>query len=111
MQTTLKASYTNHYCHGLIKLLDVLGFESANAAHRPVIDAIALVRRYAGRPERYYPIGEHVPVDGVVAEAWRDPLYRVDNCGRSGSCALYRGVRLLRPSGPAALQGDLGHRR
>ncbi len=82
VQTTLKASYTNHYRRGLVKLLDVLAFESANAAHRPVVDAIALVRRYAGRPERYYALGEHVPVDGVVAEAWREPLYRVDNRGR-----------------------------
>jgi len=82
VQTTLKASYTNHYRHGLVKLLDVLTFESANTAHRPVIDAIALVRRYAGRPERYYAIGEHVPLDDVVAEPWREPLYRVDNRGR-----------------------------
>ena len=43
MQTTLKASYTNHYRRGLIELLDVLEFRSNNAAHRPVIEALALV--------------------------------------------------------------------
>lgn len=45
--TTLKASYTNHYRRGLIKLLDVLAFRSSNTAHRPVIEALALIRRYA----------------------------------------------------------------
>ncbi len=82
VQTTLKASYTNHYRRGLLTLLEVLHFSSSNAAHRPVIDAIALLRCYAGRSERYYPLGEHVPVDHVVAEAWREPLHRVDNRGR-----------------------------
>lgn len=33
VQTTLKASYTNHYRRGLIKLLDVLEFRSSNHAH------------------------------------------------------------------------------
>ncbi len=82
VQTTLKASYTNHYRRGLIKLLEVLSFASSNTAHRPVLDAIALLRRYAGRPERYYALGEHVPVDHVVPDAWREPLYRSDGRGR-----------------------------
>jgi len=82
VQTTLKASYTNHYRRGLLKLLDVLALESSNTAHRPVIDAIALLRRYAGRAERYYPLGEHVPIDHVVADNWREPLYRTDTRGR-----------------------------
>ena len=46
-QTTLKASYTNHYRRGLIKLLDVLEFRSSNHTHRPVIEALVLVARCA----------------------------------------------------------------
>ncbi|MFF2411702.1 hypothetical protein [Streptomyces sp. NPDC058092] len=45
VQTTLKASYTDHYRRGLIKLLDMLEFRSSNHAHRPVIEALALVAR------------------------------------------------------------------
>ncbi|MEV7441350.1 hypothetical protein AB0O22_09400 [Streptomyces sp. NPDC091204] len=45
VQTTLKASYTNHYRRGLIRLLDVLEFRSSNHTHRPVIEALALVAR------------------------------------------------------------------
>lgn len=63
VQTTLKASYTNHYRRGLIKLLDVLEFRSSNHTHRPVIEALALVARYANAGNTtYYPLGETVPV-------------------------------------------------
>jgi rhamnose utilization protein RhaD (predicted bifunctional aldolase and dehydrogenase) len=42
-----KASYTNHYRRGLIRLLGVLEFRSNNSAHQPVIDALGLIVRYA----------------------------------------------------------------
>lgn len=40
-----KASYTNHYRRGLIRLLGVLEFRSNNTAHQPVIDALGLIVR------------------------------------------------------------------
>ncbi|MFI8460802.1 DUF4158 domain-containing protein [Kitasatospora sp. NPDC085464] len=45
VQTTLKASYTNHYRKGLIELLGVLEVRSNNSAHRPGTDAPALGHR------------------------------------------------------------------
>jgi hypothetical protein len=41
-----KASYSNHYRRGLIRLLGVLEFRSNNTAHQPIIDALALIVRY-----------------------------------------------------------------
>ncbi|WP_433235144.1 hypothetical protein ACQPYK_24805 [Streptosporangium sp. CA-135522] len=35
VQTTLKASYTDHYRRGLIELLEVLEFRSNNTTHQP----------------------------------------------------------------------------
>ena len=55
-----KASYTNHYRRGLIKLLGVLEFRSNNTAHRPVIDALDLIVRHAGASARFYPPDEPV---------------------------------------------------
>ncbi|MDQ0797790.1 DUF4158 domain-containing protein [Streptomyces sp. B1I3] len=52
VQTTLKASYTNHCRRGLSRLLDVLEFRSSDHAHRPVIEALALVARYANAGTR-----------------------------------------------------------
>jgi hypothetical protein len=45
VQTTLEASYTNHYRKGLIDLLGVLEFRSTNTACQPVIEALQLIAR------------------------------------------------------------------
>lgn len=83
VQTTLRASYTGHYRRGLIALLDVLKFRSNNTAHRPVIDALALVSRYAKAGNlTYYPIGEHVPTHRGASGDWSDLIYRADTRGR-----------------------------
>lgn len=83
MQTTLKASYTNHYRRGLIKLLDVLEFRSSNQAHRPAIEALALVARYANAGNTtYYPLGETVPVHKAMGGDWAEVVHRADKRGR-----------------------------
>ncbi len=83
MKATLRASYTNHYRVGLIKLLDVLGFRSNNTTHRPVLDALELIRRYAnaGNP-RYYPAGEHIPVHRGLSGDWDALVHTTDTRGR-----------------------------
>lgn len=84
VQTTLKASYTNHYRRGLIELLRVLQFRSNNAAHRPVIEALDLVERYAKAGNTtYYPLGEHVPAHRGTAGQWAEVVQRTDKRGRS----------------------------
>lgn len=78
-----KASYTNHYRRGLIGLLGVLEFGSSNTAHQPVIDALGLIVRYAQSTARYYPLGEHVVIDGAVDPGWADLLLDVDSRKRT----------------------------
>jgi TnpA family transposase len=83
VQTTLKASYSNHYRRGLVRLLEVLEFRSNNTAHQPVIEALELIRRH-GRDgnTRYYPLGEAVPSHAGVTGDWADLAYRLDSKGR-----------------------------
>ncbi|MCY9783170.1 Tn3 family transposase [Nocardiopsis sp. EMB25] len=84
VQTTLKASYTNHYRRGLIELLQVLQFRSNNSAHRPVIEALDLVARYAKAGNTtYYPLGEHVPEHRGTSGQWAEVARREDKRGRS----------------------------
>ena len=91
VKTTLKASYTNHYRRGLIELLAVLEFRSNNTTHRPVLDALELIARYAdARNLRYYPLGEtgagaprHLPATG---RSW---------CTRPTSAGRRRVVRMV----------------
>jgi len=45
VQTTYRASYTNHYRSGLIRLLQVLEFRSEDS-HQPVLDGVKLVGRH-----------------------------------------------------------------
>ena len=83
VQTTLRASYTNHYRRGLIELLEVLEFRSNNSAHRPVTDALALVQRYAKAGNTtYYPLGEVAPQHRGTTGQWADLVYRADKRGR-----------------------------
>ena len=71
VQTTLRASYTGHYRRGLVALLEVLEFRRSNATHRPVIDALALIRRYASVGNlTYYPLGEPVPTHRGTTGDW-----------------------------------------
>ncbi|MGH9222474.1 MAG: DUF4158 domain-containing protein, partial [Acidimicrobiales bacterium] len=82
VRKVLRSSYSGHYRRMLPRLLAALEFRSNNAAHQPVIDALALLRRYADRPGtvRFYADGESVPVAGVVPADWHDAV--VEERGR-----------------------------
>ena len=83
VQTTLRASYTGHYRRGLIKLPEVLEFRTGSSACQPVIEALALTRRYAAAGNlTYYPAGEHVPAHAGISEDWKLLVYRTDQHGR-----------------------------
>jgi Domain of unknown function (DUF4158) len=80
--TTYRASYSNHYRRGLIRLLEVLEFRSDNS-HRPVLDAVELVHRYRAATDlTYYPAGETVPVHAGLSGDWAELVYRQDTRGR-----------------------------
>lgn len=81
VKATLRSSYTNHYRAGLIKLLSVLQFRSNNTTHRPVLDALKLIGRYAGTSLRYYPAGDEVPVHRGVSGDWAELVYQNDQHG------------------------------
>ena len=82
VQTTLKASYTNHYRRGLIRLLDILEFGSS-AQQQPVLEALRFIRRFAGAGNiTYYPLGEVVPMHRGLRGDWEDVVHRPDTRNR-----------------------------
>jgi TnpA family transposase len=83
VQTVLRASYSGHYRRIVPQLLEALTFRSSNTLHRPVLDAVELVRRYIGRPERLFAASEVVPIDGVVPPGWRTFVTITDNDGQT----------------------------
>ena len=66
----MRSAYRSHYRAMLVRLLDTLEFRSNNERHRPVLDALAIVKRYAGSRLRVYPLEERIPITGIV----RGPL-------------------------------------
>jgi hypothetical protein len=82
VQTCLRASYRHHYRRMLPAILEALEFRSNNALHRPVIEALELVKSYVGSPHRLYPPTEKVPIEGVVRPGWRELVVHVDARGR-----------------------------
>jgi TnpA family transposase len=82
VQTTLKASYSHHYRRGLVELLDVLEFRSNNATHRPVLDALDLIKRHADGRLTYYPAGESVPTHKGLLGDWATLVFT--DTGKAG---------------------------
>ncbi|MFD4338015.1 DUF4158 domain-containing protein [Streptomyces anulatus] len=82
VRTTLRSSYSSYYRQMLPPLLNTLGFRCDNTAYRPVMDALALLAKYAGvdGKTRFYDAGDVVPMDGVVRKDWREAV--VDDKGR-----------------------------
>ena len=82
VRKALRSSYSSYYRRMLPRLLGALQFRSNNSAHRPVIEALDLLGRYAGRPAtvRFYAGAETVPLAGVVPADWETAV--VDERGR-----------------------------
>jgi hypothetical protein len=78
VRATLRASYTNHYRKGLIELLDVLVFDSNNAMHRPVIDALDVVSKFKDSRVRFFPDDVDVPVHKGIVGNWATLVFNDD---------------------------------
>jgi TnpA family transposase len=81
LRTVIRNSYAGHYRRMVPKLLSALEFRSNNERHRPVMRAMALVKRFADTKLRTFPEEEKVPLDGVVRGLWRDAVVEKDAAG------------------------------
>ncbi|MEU7988679.1 Tn3 family transposase [Streptosporangium canum] len=76
--TKLRGSYSHHYRRGLPKLLKAVTFGCSNEVFRPVMDALALLQRYADSEADFYAAAEVVPLEHVVPEDWREAVVDPD---------------------------------
>lgn len=81
VHTVLRASYGHHYRRMLPHLLDAVEFRSNNDAHRPVIEALTLLRRHRHSRQRYFAVDD-VPIKGVIREKWRDIVIEAGGDGK-----------------------------
>ena len=81
LHTVMRSAYRSHYRAMLIRLLNTLEFRSNNDLHRPVLDALALVNKYAGSRLQMYPREEDIPMEGIVRGPWRETVLEQDADG------------------------------
>jgi hypothetical protein len=82
LRTVIRNSYRGHYRRMVPKLLIALEFRSNNERHRPVMQALELVKRFADTKVRTFPADEEVPLYGVVRGLWLDAVVEKDSAGR-----------------------------
>lgn len=82
LRTVIRNSYRGHYRRMVPTLLATLAFRSNNDRHRPVMDALDLVKRFADTKVHTFPADEDVPLDGVVRGLWREAVMEKDASGQ-----------------------------
>ena len=78
----VRASFAGHYRRMIPQLLEVLEFRSNNDIHRPVIEALELLKKYAHSKARYYDPTEEIPIDGVLKSNAKEILLETDSEGQ-----------------------------
>ncbi len=81
VHTVVRNSFASHYRRMIPQLLDVLEFRSNNDIHRPVIEALELLKKYAYSKARYYDSTEEIPIDGVLKAGAKEILLETDSEG------------------------------
>jgi hypothetical protein len=81
LRTVIRNSYKGHYRRMVPEILQRLQFRSNNAHHRPIIQALDLLKRYAGTRLQTFPAEEVVPIDGIVPGLWREAVVEKDAKG------------------------------
>ncbi len=81
VHNVMRASFAGHYRRMIPQLLEVLEFRSNNDLHRPVIEALELLKKYAHSKARYYDSTEEIPIDGVLKAGAKEILLETDSDG------------------------------
>lgn len=68
--TKIRSSYCAHYRRMLPRILDLLEFRSNNAAWRPILDAIDVIKAHQQSRSYFFQLDD-VPIDSVVRNKWR----------------------------------------
>lgn len=82
VHTVVRASYGSHYRRMVPEILSILDFRSSNEVHRPVIEALALIKRYTNTGMHYFPLTENIPIDGVIRTTYKDIIIEKDDKGQ-----------------------------
>ncbi|MED2578201.1 Tn3 family transposase, partial [Bacillus thuringiensis] len=77
----MHSSYRGHYRRALCDILKNLTFKSNNLSHQPIIEALQLIKEYSDSGQRFFAIGDEVPIEGVIQSKWKDIIVETDSKG------------------------------
>jgi TnpA family transposase len=78
----IRSSYSSSYRSAVTELLKTLDFRSNNQHHQPLIEAIQLIRNYAGSASVNYALDEDVPTSkDIIPVKWREHVMGTDSKG------------------------------
>src|SRR5712692_8627181 len=85
VQKAMRGPYSKHYRRMLPVILKHLEFCSNNEVHRPIIQALALLKKYVDVPlsQAHFASAETVPLDDIVPTTWRNAVVTRDKTGKS----------------------------
>jgi TnpA family transposase len=71
VHSKMRASYSSHYRKMLPCILETLDFRSNNTSHRPILEAIDIIKEHRNNRRQYFNV-DQVPIKGVVRSKWHD---------------------------------------
>ncbi len=80
VHTIIRSSYSHHYRRMLPKILETLTFKSNNQRHRPVLEALEILKQHRDSRRRYFTLDE-VPIENVIRQKWYDIVIEKDSNG------------------------------
>lgn len=108
LRTVIRNSYEGHYRRMVPTLLAALEFRSDNDRHRPVMQALELMKRFADTKVHTFPADEDVPLDDAVRGLWREAVMEKDASGRAKGTQQYAEIgRIGQRFVPGPLSGHL----
>lgn len=80
VHTIIRSSYSHHYRRMLPNILETLTFRSNNQLHRPVLEALEILKQHRDSRQRYFSLDD-VPIENVIRQKWRDIVIEKDSNG------------------------------
>src|SRR5205085_7595033 len=83
VQKAMRGPYSKHYRRMVPVILKHLAFCSSNSVHRPLVQALELLKKYVDVPltQAYFASSETVPLDEIVPTAWPKACVTRGNTG------------------------------
>jgi hypothetical protein len=79
----MRRSYQHHVRRMVAPVQEALEFKSNNTAHRPVLEALEVIKTYAQNRSPYYPSEVDIPLEGVVPQHLRDWVVQTNAKGEA----------------------------